>query len=80
MGARKQNFDQNDSDYVSKRARNNEAVKRWRVVDAKHLTLMHIFDSWTSVYPTSYQQYDIAYAKLPNNNLSLYNDLIWGWT
>ena len=28
MGARKQNFDQNDSDYLSKRARNNEAVKR----------------------------------------------------
>ena len=46
----------------------------------QHLTLMHIFDSWTSVYPTPYQQYDIAYAKLPNNNLSLYSDLIWGWT
>merc|ERR1712227_677482 len=30
MGARKQNFDQNDSDYLSKRARNNEAVKRSR--------------------------------------------------
>lgn len=32
MGARKQDFNPNDSDYLSKRARNNEAVKRYAIM------------------------------------------------
>ena len=62
-------------------SRSGRATTRpWKGDEEWRLTLMHIFDSWTSVYPTPNKQYDLAYAKLPNNILSLYSDLIWGWT